>query len=233
MSFDLNAGIKALLEFGIAFFIGVCILFWGFTPGHTWVYFLLFPIIGAIIVGKVTGSRQLSLLAFLLIFGWYFWKYETMDNALQWVGRQFPQKVTKRATQGAENYFKGKVPGVDTNKAVQISSRLDQNDVNSCLRGVVTSYSKTEPSLAKNSVMCAGMTGKDFQACMEKNVFDGSVANADMDAARCFGSSESAGPVLSQKDDNLKLGAVGMAICKAKELVNSVPWFNVDASGCP
>jgi hypothetical protein len=229
-----NDAIMALLKFGMAFFLGVCILMWAFQPGHTWVYFVIFAFIGTGLVYWATKSHKLWLLALLLILALYLWKSSSIDDSIQSVGRSFPQKAVRRGTQGAEKYFKSKEPYAAIRKAVETGTKIDQNDINQCLRDVVTDHAKTDPTLVPNGVTCAKMTGKEFQTCMENHVFTADAEqSAVIDAAQCSGASSSAPPTLARKIGNLGEGAAVTAACAAAELFNYFPWVNLDTSKCP
>lgn len=230
----MNDAIMALLKIGFWFFIGVCFFLWAFQPGHTWVYFVIFAFIGAGLVYWVTKSHPMWLLALLLIGGLYFWKYASIDNAIQWAGRQLPQKAVKQGAKNAEQYAKSKVPGADVAGAVQISSRLSQSQINQCLRDTITKYSKTDTIVARNAQQCAQKTGTDYEACMMKYAFNADAPEAAViDAVGCTGVDNTSGAALHQNVDDLKLGPVGIAVCDVKEFVNYFPWVNFDTTGCP
>ena len=229
----MNDAIMALLKFGFAFFLGICILLWAFQPGHTWLYFILIAFLGFIVVGWITKSRQLASLAFLLILLLFLFKYQSIDKGIQQVGSVLPKKAITQGAKGANKYFQSKEPVADVRKAVQASNTLDQNQINQCLLGVVANQSANDHNLSQNEKGCLQMTGKAFQTCMAQNVFNGSNATADMQAARCSGASASAGSSLGQKVSNLGWGAAVTVACDIAELANYFPWVNINTSKCP
>jgi hypothetical protein len=226
-------GIMFLLKAGFAFFFGVCILLWAFQPGHTWLYFVLIAFLGFIVVDWVTKSRQLAGLAFLLILLLFLFNSQSIDRGIQQAGSVLPKKAIAQGAKSANKYLQSKEPAADVRKAVQASNTLDQNQINQCLRGVVANQSANDHNLSQNEKTCLSMTGTAFQACMEKNVFNGSNAAADMQAAGCSGASTSAPASLAQKVGNLGWGVAVTAACDIAELANYFPWVNIDTSKCP
>jgi hypothetical protein len=179
----------------------------------------------AIVPTKVKG---LFVLVFLLLVAWFV--FGGAGHFLEGIGNRIPGAVKDAAKNNIDNSAQGTVPGL-LNQVTQTAQKLDQNDLNACLRVKAADAMKSNPGLSSKEAPCLTQTGVAFEMCMKNNVFNGSVPGEVQDCE----------PSGIAKAGHLALGTAYVGakqafggICSATKFFNShVPGVNLPTSYCP
>jgi energy-coupling factor transporter transmembrane protein EcfT len=210
----------------LLFFLIVSWIIYGFSPGHTWILFVVFVLIAmAVVPTKIKG---LFALVILLLIAWFV--FGGAGRSLEGIGNKIPAAVKDAAQKNIDNNAQGTVPGL-LNQVTQAAQRLDQNDLNACLRVKAADAMKSNTGLSSKEAPCLSQTGVAFQICMKNNVFNGSVP----------GEVEDCEPSGIVKAGHLALATAYVAakqafggICSATKFANShVPGVSLPTSYCP
>jgi hypothetical protein len=194
----------------LLFFLIVSFVLYGFTPGNTWILFVVFVLVAmAIVPHKVKG---LLTLVILLLIAWFV--FGGASRFLEGMGKRIPSAVADAAKNNIDNNAQGTLPG-QLNQVTQTSQRLDQNNLNACLRVKAADAMKSNPGLSQNEAPCLTETGVAFEMCMKKNVFNGTVPGEVQDCE----------PGVLTKLGNLALGTVYVGAKSALGGVCSVENF--------
>jgi hypothetical protein len=212
----------------LLFFLIVSWLIYGFSPGNTWMLFVVFVFIAmAVVPTKIKG---LFALVFLLLVAWFV--FGGAGHFLEGVGNRIPSAVRDVAKKNVDNSAQSTLPGL-LNQVTQAAQQLDQNDLNACLRVKAADAIPSNPSLGIGQKVqaCDAQAPADFKACMKKNVFNGNVSG-EVEDCEPSGIAKAGHLALATAYVGAKQAFGG--ICSATKFVNShVPGVSLPTNYCP
>jgi len=222
--------IMKIIGFVLFLFLVISFVLYGFTPGNTWILFVVFIVIAMIVVPpKIKG---LLTLVILLLIAWFV--FGGASGFLEGIGNRIPGAIKDAAKKNIDNNAQRTVPGLE-NQVVQVSQQLDQNDINACLRVMAADAIRNNPglgvSVSKNEAPCLTQTGVAFEICMKNNVFNGNVPG-DVKDCEPRGIVKAGHLALATAYVGAKTAVGG--VCSASKFVNSrVPAVKLPTGYCP
>jgi hypothetical protein len=219
-----------LIKGGLFIFLLFDIFVVGLTPGHTWIL-IIFAIF---ILMWVFGKTKLFTLGVLLLLMLVLFAGGSASDLIEAAGRRLlSQRIFNAANQHITKSAEHKDPTSALRQGTQIASQEDLQTLNACLQQVAHKYSQDASKggagehdlVANEAKFCAGKAGSDFTTCMNKNVFNGTNADADVAADQCGGASNGAFGITQDKIQTEGEGVAIAVACTGVELVNTVSGF--------
>jgi hypothetical protein len=220
--------IMKIIGFVLLFFLVISFVIYGFTPGNTWILFVVFVVLAMMFAPpKIKGLLTLII---LLLIAWFV--FGGASGFLEGIGNRIPAAIKDAAKKNIDNNAQGTVPGL-LNQVTQVALQLDQNDMNACLRVKAAAAIPSNPSLGIGQKVqaCDAQPPAAFKMCMKNNVFNGTVPG-DVEDCEPSGIVKAGHLALATAYVGAK-SAVG-GVCSASKLVNAhVPGVKLPTGYCP